>query len=171
MEQLKQLFAVWAGKPCTECLALSAGGSSRRYYRLSCSEVSLNITAIGCINDDVRENEAFFAYSHHFHAKGLPVPEIYAISDDRRHYLQQDLGDTTLYGLLQEKKRQGGGFDAEMTALYRQALADLADLQLAGRDLDYSVAYPRADFDSRSIHWDLNYFKYFFLKLLHVDFD
>ena len=168
MEQLKQLYAAWAGVACEECVPLGANGSSRRYYRLTSAEAR---SAIGCIADDVRENEAFFAYSRHFRAKGLSVPELYAIDDDRRHYLQQDLGDLTLYGLLQEKKRQGGGFDAQMFDLYRQALAHLADFQLAGRDLDYSVAYPRPAFDRRSILWDLNYFKYYFLKLKHIPFD
>lgn len=168
MEQLKQLFARWAGVPCTECLALGANGSSRRYYRLMGGE---GISAIGCIADDLRENEAFFAYAHHFHAKGMPVPELYAVADDRRHYLQQDLGDQTLYGLLYDKQRQGGGFDAQMLDLYKQALADLAAIQQAGADIDFSLAYPRSDFDRQSILWDLNYFKYHFLKLQHIPFD
>ena len=167
MEQLLQLFAQWAGEPCDQCLALSAGGSSRCYYRMK----GPTRCCIGAIAIDVRENEAFFAYTRHFRAKGMPVPELYAVSDDRRHYLQQDLGDRTLYGILYEKKQQGRGFDAEMLALYRQALADLALLQSAGADIDFSLAYPRPAFDSCSIHWDLNYFKYLFLKLNHIDFD
>lgn len=167
MKQLEQLFVAWAGEPCIECLALGANGSSRHYYRMHGASHS----CIGAVATDVRENEAFFAYSRHFHAKGLPVPELYAVSDDRCRYLQQDLGDTTLYGLLYEKKRRGGGFDAEMMNLYCQALADLAAIQVGGADIDFSVAYPRQAFDSRSIHWDLNYFKYFFLKLNHIDFD
>lgn len=167
MEQLKDMFAQWAGEPCTECLAIGAGGSSRRYYRL----IGATKHCVGAIADDLRENEAFFAYSHHFLAKGMPVPELYAVADDRRHYLQQDLGDQTLYGLLFEKKRQGRGFDAEILTLYRQALSDLASIQQAGTDIDFSVAYPRPAFDRRSILWDLNYFKYFFLKLAHIPFD
>lgn len=165
-EQLQRLFTRWAGVPCTECLALGANGSSRRYYRLVGDK-----TVIGCVNDDIRENEAFFAYTHHLHAKGLPVPELYIVDDDRRCYLQQDLGDQTLYGLLLDKKRQGGGFDAEMLALYKKALADLAAIQQGGADMDFSVAYPRSDFDRQSILWDLNYFKYHFLKLTHTPFD
>ena len=154
MEVLKSLFEQWAGVPCTECFALGANGSSRRYYRLAGSSQQVADselpatcyplpakTAIGCVNDDIRENEAFFAYSRHLHAKGLPVPELYAVDDDRRHYLQQDLGDQTLYGHLYDKKRQGGGFDAEMLALYKQALADLAAIQQGGADMDFSVAY------------------------------
>ena len=167
MEQLKVLFRQWAGEPCTQCLALGANGSSRRYYRL----VGDTHRCIGAIASDVRENEAFFAYSRHLLARGIRVPELYAVADDRIHYLQQDLGDQTLYGLLYEKKQKGGGFDAEMLALYRQALADLHDIQVAGRDMDFSTAYPRPAFDTRSILWDLNYFKYNYLKLQHIPFD
>ena len=167
MEQLKALFEQWAGEPCTQCLALGANGSSRRYYRI----VGDTHRCIGAIASDIRENEAFFAYSRHFHASGIRVPELYVVHPDRVRYLQQDLGDQTLYGLLHEKKQKGGGFDAEMMAFYRQALADLHDIQLAGRDIDFSIAYPRPAFDARSILWDLNYFKYNFLKLKHVPFD
>ena len=167
MEQLKALFHKWAGEPCTQCLALGANGSSRRYYRI----IGDTCRCIGAIASDVRENEAFFAYSRHLHARGIRVPELYAVHDDRRRYLQQDLGDLSLYGLLYEKKQKGGGFDAQMLALYRQALADLHDIQVAGRDMDFSVAYPRPAFDSRSILWDLNYFKYNYLKLQHIPFD
>ncbi len=167
MEQLKALFRQWAGEPCTLCLALGANGSSRRYYRI----IGDTRRCIGAIASDVRENEAFFAYSRHLHARGINVPELYAVHDDRRRYLQQDLGDLSLYGLLYGKKQKGGGFDAQMLALYRQALADLHDIQVAGRDMDFSVAYPRPAFDSRSILWDLNYFKYNYLKLQHIPFD
>ena len=168
MEQLKALFQQWAGEPCTQCLAIGASSaSSRRYYRL----LGATRQCIGAIATDVRENEAFFAYSRHLLARGIRVPELYAVDDDRIHYLQQDLGDQTLYGLLYEKKQKGGGFDAQMLALYRQALADLHAIQVAGRDMDFSLAYPRPAFDTRSILWDLNYFKYYFLKLQHIPFD
>lgn len=167
MEQLKQLFLQWAGQPARDCFALGANGSSRHYFRLSCGHKS----AIGAIADDLRENEAFFAFARHFHSKGIPVPQLYLVHPDRRHYLQQDLGDTTLYNLLHEKQRQGRGFDTQMLQLYKQALADLAAIQLAGVDVDFSLAYPRPAFDRQSILWDLNYFKYHFLKLQDVPFD
>ena len=167
MEQLKQLFAAWAGEPCAECLAIGAGGSSRRYYRL----IGATHRCVGAIANNIPENRAFFAYSRHFRSRGIPVPELYAVAPDECHYLQQDLGDQTLYGLLYEKKQKGGGFDRQMLDLYRQALTDLAAIQQAGADADFSVAYPRAAFDRRSMLWDLYYFKYHFLKLLDIPFD
>ena len=167
MELIKKLFEQWAGEPCRQCLSIGTGGSARRYYRL----VGTSRRCVGAIAHDIRENNAFFAFTRHLHAKGIHVPELYAVADDSCHYLLQDLGDLTLYGLLHEKKRQGGGFDPQMLALYRQALSDLAAIQLAGADMDFSVAYPRPAFDCRSILWDLNYFKYYFLKLGHIPFD
>lgn len=165
--RLHTLFESWAGESCRQVLALGANGSNRRYYRL----VGDHHTAIGAYNEDVRENEAFFAYSRAMLERQLPVPELYAVDDDKCIYLQQDLGDTTLYGYLFEKRRQGGGFDAEMLQLYKQVLSDLVRFQTRCRDLDFSKAYPRSDFDRQSIQWDLNYFKYYFLKLAYVPFD
>ena len=167
MEELRRLFKGWAGAECEECTTLAAGGSNRHYYRLRGG----GRTCIGAVNPDVRENRAFCAYSRFFHAHGIPVPELYTVSADNTRYLQQDLGDRTLYGLLYEKKRHGGGFDAEVVTLYRQALADLARIQVVGSETDFGVAYPRQDFDRRSMMWDLNYFKYNFLKPLHIPFD
>ena len=167
MQTLLALFEQWAGERCIESHCLSGGGSNRHYYRLR----SASRQCVGAIGESVRENEAFFAISRHLHDNGIPVPQIYAIDPTRRYYLQQDLGDETLYLHLFEKKRQGGGFDAEMLTLYKQALADLATIQIAGRDMDFSVAFPRAEFDRRAMLWDLNYFKYYFLKLAYIPFD
>lgn len=167
MELLKQLFASWAGESCEACYSLGANGSNRRYYRL----YGATKHCIGTVADNVSENEAFFSFTEHFRAKGMSVPEVYLIDDDRQHYLQQDLGDHTLYGLLFEKRRQGGGFDSNMLELYKQVLGNLDAIQKVGRDIDFTKAFPRAAFDRRAILWDLDYFKYFFLKLNHIEFN
>lgn len=130
-----------------------------------------NKRCIAALNDDVRENEAFFYFSRQMLNRGFHVPELYAVSDDRRCYLQQDLGDTTLYNHLFVKRQNGSGFDSEAVDLYKRALADLVDIQTRCRDLDFSHSYPRSDFDRQSLQWDFNYFKYFFLKLLYIPFD
>ncbi len=168
MELLKQLFRDHYGVGCDVCVALNGGGgSSRRYFRL----VADGRSAIGTINDNIRENQAFFAYTRHLRAKGIRVPELFAVAPDASHYLQQDLGDRTLYGMLFDKRRSGAGFDAGMVALYRRALTDLDAIQKAGADMDFAVAFPCADFGRRAMLWDLDYFKYSFLKTSHVPFD
>lgn len=164
---LRDLFRKWAGVDCEQYMPLGANGSNRKYFRLSSGEKS----CMAAVNDDIRENEAFLYYSRSLAERGIRVPEVYAVSDDRRCYLQQDLGDTTLYSYLYAKRQRGEGFDEETLALYKKVLSDLALIQTRCRDLDFSYAYPRPDFDSQAIQWDLNYFKYFFLKLFYVPFD
>lgn len=164
---IQSLFLHWAHQPAAIVAPLAANGSNRRYWRLA----SNDFKCIAAFNDDVRENEAFIYFSRTLRAKGIRVPEVYAVSDDRRIYLQQDLGDTTLYTYLYDRRRNGGGFDSNVLALYEQVLTDLAHIQLAGRDMDFTFAYPRAEFDRQSMQWDLNYFKYYFLKLKYIPFD
>ena len=167
MEVIRKLFEQWSGVPCTEILSLGANGSNRRYWRM----IGEGCSCIAAENNDVRENEAFIYYSSALLEQGIRVPEVYAVSEDRCHYLQQDLGDITLYSILFDKRRNGGGFDNEMVELYKRVLDDLTEIQLAGRGLDFTKAYPRSDFDAQSIQWDLNYFKYYFLKLKYIPFD
>ncbi len=166
-DTLKELFKQWSGENCDEFLLLGANGSNRRYWRIK----GVSRTCIGAFNEDVHENDTFIYYSQALGERGVRVPKVYAVSKDKRCYLQQDLGDTTLYAYLYDKRRNGGGFDSEMLALYRRVLDDLAEMQVAGRNLDFGRAYPREAFDAQSIQWDLNYFKYYFLKLTYVPFD
>jgi len=163
----KALFASWAGECCLTMEPVSAHGSSRRYWRLAGESRS----CIATYNEDVRENEAFFYYCKALLDRGVRVPQLYAASDDRRVYLQQDLGDTTLYDFLQTKRQKGMEQDEETEELLRQVLDDLAEMQVEGRSMDFSHAYPREQFDRQSMQWDLNYFKYYFLKLRGIAFD
>ena len=164
---LRRLFEQRMGEQAREMLPLAANGSNRRYWRM----MGEKHRCIAAYNADVEENEAFYYYSLALREKAIRVPELYVIGNDRMHYLQQDLGDTTLYGMLLDKRRLGGGFDNEMLMHYKQVLTDLAEMQVAGRNMDFSIAYPRSDFDAQSIQWDLNYFKYYFLKLRYIPFD
>ena len=164
---MEKLFEKWANEPIVEKNEISAHGSARRYFRLK----GENHVCIAAVNDDVRENEAFFYYSDFFHKKGVKVPEVYAVSADRKTYLQQDLGNQTLYDLLVAKRTAGKGFDKETELLYHKVIEGLVAMQDCGKDMDFSHAYPREAFDRQSMLWDLNYFKYDFLKLAHVPFD
>ncbi len=117
------------------------------------------------------ENVAFLEFSRHFRRHGLPVPEIYA--EDLAHgaYLEQDLGDTTLFEFLSQH-RSGATVAAPAVEAYRKVVTLLPRFQIeAARDLNYKVCYPRASFDRQSIAWDLNYFKYYFLRLAGIPFN
>jgi aminoglycoside/choline kinase family phosphotransferase len=143
------------------------GGSGRKIIRLA----NENVTAIGILYGVREENVAFLEFSKHFRRHGLPVPEIYA--EDLRHgaYLEEDFGDTTLFEFL-SKNRAGGNIAPQAVEVYRKVVAVLPRFQIeAGRDLNYKVCYPCASFDRQSIAWDLNYFKYYFLRLAGVPFN
>jgi aminoglycoside/choline kinase family phosphotransferase len=143
------------------------GGSGRKILRLSAGPR----TAIGILYDVSEENAAFLAFSRHFRRHGLPVPEIYAEDLNQGAYLEEDLGDTTLFEFL-SKNRAGGAIAPQVVEAYKKVVAILPRFQVeAGRDLDYSVCYPISSFDRQSIAWDLNYFKYYFLRLAGIPFN
>ncbi len=143
------------------------GGSGRRIVRLSTGKVS----AIGILYAVREENVAFLEFSRHFRRHGLPVPEIYGEDLDQGAYLEEDFGDVTLFDFL-SKNRTGDNIASLVTDAYRKVVAILPHFQIeAGRDLDYTVCYPRASFDRQSIAWDLNYFKYYFLRLAGIAFN
>lgn len=150
------------------CVPLPQSGSHRRYYRLFFED---NSTLIGAYNDDVAENRAFFEYTRFFAAKGLNVPTLIAVHEDQKHYLLNDLGTQTLYDKLCEIRKNNGDFQ-EVMADYRKVVAALPKFQLTAKEgLDMSVAYPRAAFDRQSMQWDLNYFKYYYLKMAYIPFN
>jgi aminoglycoside/choline kinase family phosphotransferase len=142
------------------------GGSGRSIIRLA----NENFTAIGVVHDVREENTAFLEFSKHFRSHGLPVPEIYAEDLDHGAYLEEDLGGTTLFEFLSEH-RTGSEIAPEVVDAYRKVVEVLPRFQIeAGRDLNYKVCYPRSSFDRQSIAWDLNYFKYYFLRLAGISF-
>jgi aminoglycoside/choline kinase family phosphotransferase len=143
------------------------GGSGRNIIRLSAGQQ----TAIGILYNVREENVAFLEFSRHFRRHGLPVPEIYAEDLNQGAYLEEDLGDTTLFEFL-SKQRTGENIAPDVVEAYRKVVTVLPRFQIeAGRDLDYSVCYPRGSFDRQSIAWDLNYFKYYFLRLAGIPFN
>lgn len=143
------------------------GGSGRTIMRLA----NDNFTAIGIRHDVKEENAAFLEFSRHFRRHGLPVPEIYAEDLSQGAYLEEDLGDTSLFQFLSEH-RNGPEISPEVVDTYRKVVEVLPRFQIeAGRDLNYKVCYPRASFDRQSIAWDLNYFKYYFLRLAGIPFN
>jgi aminoglycoside/choline kinase family phosphotransferase len=169
MDVLKKLFERHFHLPVERIQPLQGdlGASGRKIIRLTGEKVS----AVGVQYGVREENVAFLEFSRHFRRHGLPVPEIYAEDLDHGAYLEEDLGDTTLFEFL-SKNRSGENIAPQVVEAYRQAVAVLPRFQVeAGRDLNYNVCYPRASFDRQSIVWDLNYFKYYFLRLAGIPFN
>ena len=166
-QQLIKLFENWSGEKAISISPLPPSGSYREYYRIK----SKNKVALGVFNPDKKENIAFLKFSRHFLNKGLNVPEIYAEELEKSTYLIQDLGDTTLYSYLTNVYKSGI-FPKELIDMYKKVIEILPQFQInAAKDFDYSICYPRASFDKQSMIWDLNYFKYYFLKLSKIPFD
>ncbi len=166
-DQLISLFESHFKEEVTFFEQLPASGSYREYARLK----SATNQVIGAHNQDVKENQAFLEFSAHFRNKNIPVPHIYAVNTEIDCYLQEDLGNTTLFDFI-SKTRETEGFSSKIVDEYKKVLRELPRIQLvAGKDVDYSVCYPREAFDKQSMMWDLNYFKYYFLKLAKIPFD
>ena len=169
MEVLKKLFEQLFHSPVERVQPLQGqlGGSGRNVIRLSSDKHS----AVGILYEVREENVAFLEFSRHFRRHGLPVPEIYAEDLSQGAYLEEDLGDTTLFEFI-SKNRAGDEIAPQAVEAYRKVAALLPRFQVeAGRDLNYKVCYPRASFDRQSIAWDLNYFKYYFLRLAGIPFN
>src|SRR5712692_9926944 len=163
LDVLKKLFEQHFHAPPERIVPLQGdlGGSGRKIIRLANAKAS----AIGILYSVREENAAFLEFSRHFHRHGLPVPEIYAEDLGQGAYLEEDLGDTTLFEFL-TKHRTGESIAPQVVEAYRKVVAVLPRFQVeAGRDLNYSVCYPISSFDRQSIAWDLNYFKYYFIRL------
>jgi len=168
MDVLKALFERHFHVPASRVQPLQGelGGSGRKIIRLASAELS----AIGILYGVREENVAFLEFSRHFRRHGLPVPEIYGEDLNQGAYLEEDLGDTTLFEFL-SKNRAREKIAPNVVEAYRRVVAELPRFQVeAGRDLNYKVCYPRGSFDRQSIAWDLNYFKYYFLRLAGVPF-
>jgi aminoglycoside/choline kinase family phosphotransferase len=169
MDVLKKLFEEYFHVPVERVQPLQGelSASGRNIIRLSAGRAS----AVGILYNVREENVAFLAFSRHFRRHALPVPEIYGEDLSQGAYLEEDLGDTTLFEFL-SKNRSGEKIAAPVVEAYRKVVAVLPRFQVeAGRDLNYSVCYPRASFDRQSIAWDLNYFKYYFLRLAAIPFN
>src|SRR5216110_151369 len=169
MDVLKTLFEQHFHSPVARVQPLQGqlGGSGRSIIRLAGDKLS----AIGILYDIREENVAFLEFSRHFRRHGLPVPEVYAEDLSQGAYLEEDLGDTTLFEFL-SKNRTGESISPQVVEAYRKVVAVLPRFQVeAGRDLNYKVCYPISSFDRQSIAWDLNYFKYYFLRLASIPFN
>jgi aminoglycoside/choline kinase family phosphotransferase len=165
---LVTLFETWAQREAESIVLLPGSGSYRKYYRITCEGKSV----LGVYNDDRKENIAFLSFTESFLNEGFPVPAVFFADLEKSSYLLEDLGDKTLFQQLEESRMDGGAFTEQTVRIYEEVLKWLPQFQVKGAGtVNYRVCYPRASFDRQSMMWDLNYFKYYFLKLAKVPYD
>lgn len=163
---LTDLYSRSVGQSPESVKKLCGSGSNRNYYRLTGPQVF-----IGVIGESIGENKAFIELSKHFDDKCIPVPKIVAVSDDYTAYLQEDLGETLLFDCI-ASGRATGRFSKTEEMLLNKTICRLPEIQFIGAvDLDFGICYPLAEFNRRTVMWDLNYFKYCFLKTSGIDFN
>ena len=167
-QSLSQLFYNATEKKVGEQTALTASGSNRRYYRIESEDKTASLIGVQGTSRD--ENHAFLYMAEHFMKKGLNVPMVVAVSDDEMNYVQQDLGNVLLFDYIAEG-RKTGVFSVKEKDMLRETMRALARFQVIGaEEFDFNQCYPQPEFNLRSILWDLNYFKYCFLKATGLEF-
>ncbi len=163
LETVQDFFEQSLGKIVTHSEIIPLSGGDRRYFRLYTS----NQSYIGCYNENVKENEAFFYFTNHFRAVNVPLPEVLAINSDQTIYVVADLGKQSLLDVLTQK-----GFCPEVFELYKKSLAELAKMQINGAvNLDFDKALTAKEFGKQAILSDLLYFKYYFVDTLKIPYD
>ncbi len=168
MKQLLELYKQWRGAEPAVTEKLPGAGSNREYYRMTDGE---GRSVIGCVGTSRDENHAFVYLARHFTKRKLPVPEVLAVSHDELRYLQTDLGAVSLFDAIRGGREAGGRYTLKEQDLLKRTICALPDIQIRGaRELDFSNCYPQPAFDTDSVLFDLNYFKYCFLKATELDF-
>ena len=168
MEKLIELYAGWSGEKPTKTEKIAGAGSNREYYRFT---DAAGKTVIGVVGTSRDENHAFIYLAEHFNSMKLPVPTVLCVSDDELRYLQTDLGGTSLYDALKAGRDAGGRYTQKEKQLLVNTIRELPAIQMQGAvGLDWSNCYPQPEFDQDSVLFDLNYFKYCFLKPTDLDF-
>jgi len=164
IEQVKVFFESWKPEtPVEEVRQLAQAGSDRQYFRVKTSPRSYIVT----YNNNTPENSAFLEFSRHFASKQLAVPEVFHSSVDKQFYIQADLGDTSLFDIIQNE-----GYTDRTFELYQKTFAQLAHLQIqGGTGLNYDYCIATRSFDRQAIYSDLLYFKYYFLRALKLNYD
>ena len=169
MEKLVELYDMWHNSMPVNTVRLAGAGSNRAYYRLFDEDGNSVVGVVGTSRD---ENHAFIYLSEHFTKRQLPVPQILAVSDDGLRYLQTDLGEVSLFDAIRGGREAGGRYNLDEQELLKRTIRQLPNIQIRGaRELDWQNCYPQPEFDEDSVLFDLNYFKYCFLKPSDLDFN
>lgn len=160
---IAELYTQWSGKKVSGIDVLPQSGSDRRYFRVHTEQGTL----IATHGNNVPENETFIYFADHFKEHQLPVPQIFALNEDKTIYLQEDFGDVSLLNLLEAE-----GLTDNIYGLFKSSLHELVRLQVKGHEgMDYTRCLTNQEFGKQAIMADLLYFKYYFLDAIRKPYD
>ena len=171
MKQLIELYKNTTGFVPDNIEKLNEAGSNRKYFRLH-SKNNTPESVIGVIGTSADENKAFYNLAILFSNKNIRVPKVYSISNDYICYLQEDLGDISLFDFIKNGRIHSGNYDENEKNMIERVIRDLPHIQLQMNDSTvFQQCYPFKRMDRNSVMFDLNYFKYCYLKLNGLDFN
>ncbi len=164
LREIEHFYQDWKKSGHPEIATLKQAGSNRRYFRLKDGSNSYIVTSNP---NNIPEIHAFNEFSRHFNRQQLPVPEILHVAPDESMYLQSDLGDISLFNIMQQE-----GFSERVFNLFKKTLSQLARLQIeGGKNFDYNNCIATKSFDKQAIYSDLLYFLYYFVRAFDLPYD
>lgn len=162
-ENAKRFFENHLGKKSTEFITLAQSGSARVNFLAITPTEKYIIT----YNENIPENESFLYYSQVFSELNLNTPAILSISDDRKMYIQEFLGEKTLSEVITKQH-----VSQEVTSLVQQTLEKLFQLQMKTQGkIDFSKTFEYESYDELPIIHDLYYFKNFVADVLELEYN
>lgn len=161
-ENVKLFFEEYIGEKSTDFFSLAQSGSARQNFVGENSNQKFIIT----YNENLAENESFYYFSQVFSALKLNSPQIFKISEDRKSYIQEFLGEHTFSEIIEKE-----GLSERVKTLVKQTLTKLFELQTKTENqIDYSKTFEYENYDELPITNDLFYFKSFIADVLEIPY-
>lgn len=161
-ENAKRFFEKYTGKKSSEFITLAQSGSARVNFLAKTENEKYIIT----YNENIQENESFLYYSEIFSSLDLNSPVVFAVSDDRKTYIQEFLGESTLSEIIAKE-----GVSENVKSLVKQTLERLYQLQISTQNkIDFTKTFEYESYDELPVTHDLYYFKNFVADVLELEY-
>lgn len=161
-QNAKDFLEQYTGEASQEFFTLAQSGSARINFVGKSSEAKYIIT----YNENIRENESFYYFSTLFSDLKVRAPKVLKISEDRKLYIQEFLGNRTLSEIIDAE-----GLTERVITLVKKTLQQLAEVQIKSEDqIDYSKTFEYEKYDDLPITNDLYYFKSFIADVLEIPY-
>ncbi|SUX46975.1 aminoglycoside phosphotransferase family protein [Chryseobacterium indoltheticum] len=158
----KRFFENHFGEKSTQFVTLAQSGSARVNF-LAQNKIGKYIITY---NENISENESFLYFSELFSELNLNTPKIFSVSDDRKMYIQEFLGEKTFSEIITEE-----GLSENVETLVKQTLKELYQLQQqTNGKINFQNAFEYESYNELPVMHDLYYFKNFVADVLEVEY-